>query len=617
MGVGGLALRTRCDLLAPALPRAVVLAAIAVIALSVGLTGTAEASPATAISAGYDFVCARTVSGEEECWGLNFYGELGNGLTNEDWSPTRYPVVGLTGVVAVSSTTNSESHSCALIVGGTVKCWGANFSGDLGDGTDAYRKTPVAVAGLNEVTAVGAGGFHSCALITNGTVECWGSNIHAQLGDGTNSFESLTPVPVSGLSDAIAIGTGYTSTCAVRDSGELDCWGDNFWGQIGIGVTESHVPVAVPGISAASEVSVGEFHSCALGSNGQVLCWGEGGEGELGDPNFPFTEESPVTVPGITDAVQVVVGQAHSCALLAGGTVKCWGDNLAGQLGVTGIFKSASPVPVPGLSTVTEIAAGVNFTCALLADGEVVCWGGDFGRLPTTGAEAPGGSPPGGGSTGAKGSAPGPPIVRITSHPPRETTVQTAEFKFAGVAGGAYECSIDAGSWSGCRSSDSFGPLDPGDHRFSVRETLKGVTGPADSYAWTIDLPRACVLKVARARVFAFTHQRKARLVIHYKAYKPARVKVSYSLNGAHGALALGAASARFKTAGIFRLDKKLGASDVEKLRGASSMKVRFSIPQAPTSCSRYYTKLLTIPKKVFGQTVWFQSDSQFGPEAK
>ncbi|HVV89772.1 MAG TPA: hypothetical protein VHB53_04705, partial [Solirubrobacterales bacterium] len=95
----------------------------------------------------------------------------------------------------------------------------------------------------------------------------------------------------------------------------------------------------------------------------------------------------------------------------------------------------------------------------------------------------------------------------------------------------------------------------------------------------------------------------------------PARVTVSYSLKGGKGGLTLGTASSRFETAGVFRLSKELGKADDAKLQATKSMKVRFSIPQAPGSCARYYTKRLTIPKKISGQTVWFQSDSQFGPQ--
>jgi hypothetical protein len=212
----------------------------------------------------------------------------------------------------------------------------------------------------------------------------------------------------------------------------------------------------------------------------------------------------------------------------------------------------------------------------------------------------------------------GAPKVKIAKHPPKETPEQTASFEFTGVAGGSYECSVDAGAWGPCRSGDSFGPLQPGDHRFEVREVLKGLTGPPASYAWTVDLPRACVLKWARARVSAFTRKSKARLIIHYKAYKPAQVTVSYALTGTRGNLRLGTASEHFKTAGLFKQREKLGKGAMAKLRATRSMTVRFSIPEAPSSCTRYYTKRLTIPHhSSSGLTTWFQSDSIFGPEAK
>jgi len=233
--------------------------------------------------------------------------------------------------------------------------------------------------------------------------------------------------------------------------------------------------------------------------------------------------------------------------------------------------------------------------------------------LSSTGGEGGTGGPGGGGGTQPAGPGPvTPPAVEIVSGPPKESADQTATFKFA--AAGSYQCSIDGGPWKACRSGESFGPLQPGDHRLEVRGTAGGLTGAATSYSWTVDLPEACVLKVARARVFAFAHQGKARLVIRYKAYKPARVTVSYSLQGGKGGLALGTASARFKTAGTFSLNEKLDQNDAAKLAATKSMKVRFSISGAPGSCGRYYTKRLTIPKKISGQTVWFQSDSAFGP---
>jgi YVTN family beta-propeller protein len=207
-----------------------------------------------------------------------------------------------------------------------------------------------------------------------------------------------------------------------------------------------------------------------------------------------------------------------------------------------------------------------------------------------------------------------PPAVSILSGPAKETASQKAVFTFKGVAGGAYECSIDNGPWTTCASGKAFGPLRPGDHLFQVRETLDGVTGPAASYRWTIDLPRACVLRVARARVYAATAKHKIRLVIHYTSYRPADVSVSYDLIGAKGTTTLGSASAKFKVAGVYRDPESLSGKEASRVRAAQLFKVHFRIPKTPHSCGRYYTKRLTIPKKFSGRTVWFQSDSTFAP---
>jgi hypothetical protein len=206
------------------------------------------------------------------------------------------------------------------------------------------------------------------------------------------------------------------------------------------------------------------------------------------------------------------------------------------------------------------------------------------------------------------------PVVTITSGPARESAEAKAVFTFAGTPGGSFECSLDGRPWRPCASGRDFGPVAPGDHRFQVRETLAGKTSAPASYRWTVDLPKACVLRVARARVFAFSKRSKARLVIHYTSYRPARVRVAYALAGRKGKLTLGSAAARFRRAGVFRLPVRLKAAQLAKLRAARSFTVRFKIAGAPGSCGRYYKKRLTIPKRVSGQTVWFQSDSRFAP---
>jgi len=213
---------------------------------------------------------------------------------------------------------------------------------------------------------------------------------------------------------------------------------------------------------------------------------------------------------------------------------------------------------------------------------------------------------------------PGPPAagpVKILSGPPRETPDQSAAFTFS-ASMGRFECSIDGGFFAACVSGQRYSGIAPGDHLFQVRATLGGAPGPASNYKWTVDLPRACVLRVARARTFVYTKKHKVRLVIHYTSYRPADVSVAYSLAGSKGRLFLGRASEHFAKAGIFRFPVSLSKGAAGKVKAAKSFRVRFAIPQTPSSCGRYYTKKLTIPKEKSGQTVWFQSDSIFAPRS-
>ena len=213
----------------------------------------------------------------------------------------------------------------------------------------------------------------------------------------------------------------------------------------------------------------------------------------------------------------------------------------------------------------------------------------------------------------APAPAPAPaPVLEITKGPAHETAQTAAVFMFAGTPGGSYECSLDGGAWKACSSGHDFGPARPGDHLFEVREKLNGATSAIAAYRWTVDLPKACVLRVARARVFAYAKHDKARLVIRYTTYRPASVTVTYALKGSKGKLKLGSATRRFHKAGVFRLPERLTAAQIGKVRAAKAFRVHFRIAKTPKSCGRYYTKRLTIPRKISGQTVWFQSDSTF-----
>ena len=349
----------------------------------VGVSGLS--SGVGAIAAGDEHTCALLTNGGVKCWGWNSDGQLGDGTITSHWTPVDVSGLG-GGVTAIAA---GGGHTCALLDGGGVKCWGHNNRGQLGDGTTTNRSTPVAVSGLNSgVAAIAAGGSrldgaHTCALLDGGGVKCWGWNSDGQLGDGTTTNRS-TPVDVIGLNSGVAaIAAGWTHSCALLDSGGVKCWGRNEFGQLGDGTTTNRsTPVDVIGLnSGVVAIAAGMYHTCALLENGGVKCWGRNDRGPLGD-GTTTNRSTPVNVSGISSSIAAIAaGGAHTCALLDSGGVKCWGDNESGQLGDGTTTNRSTPVDVRGLdSEVAAIAAGAPFygyghTCALLTGGGVKCWG--------------------------------------------------------------------------------------------------------------------------------------------------------------------------------------------------------------------------------------------------
>jgi len=338
------------------------------------------ASGVFTISAGGTHTCALTHGGAAKCWGENDYGQVGDGTKQTD-RLTPVDVAGLvSGVITISA---GGAHTCALTSDGTVKCWGDNHRGGLGDGSRGNQLAPVDVVGLGSgVAAISAGAYYTCALTGGGAVKCWGSNQFGQLGDGTHGADRLTPVDVVGLaSGVVAIATGHTHSCALTQGGAVKCWGFNSNGQLGDGTrgTVRLTPVDVVGLtSGVVAISAGTSHTCALTRGGAAKCWGSNEYGQVGDSTYGTDRLTPVDVAGLASGVVTIsAGSRHTCALTQGGAAKCWGNNNTGQLGDgTRGTDRLTPVDVVGLpGGVVAIATGETHTCAVTHGGAAKCWG--------------------------------------------------------------------------------------------------------------------------------------------------------------------------------------------------------------------------------------------------
>ena len=347
----------------------------------------------TGVGAGGEYTCIRLPDGTVRCTGRNQFGQHGQGTLDD--SSVLEPVSGITTATRVLT---GDEYACALLGNGTVRCWGLGESGQRGDGTFATftpGDVPVAVGGLTGAVALGAGYGHTCARLADGTMRCWGENREGQLGNGTTANPGTPhPVAVNGITGATAFTTGAYHTCALLGNGALRCWGRNGNAQLGNGTyTNSSTPVPVSGITTAVVVSGGGGHTCAVLSNGTVRCWGENDFGQLGN-GTTAASSTPVQVAGLAGAVNVSAGWRHSCALLADGTVRCWGQNEFGQLGDGTTTSRTTPVPVSGITGATAVTAGWwHHSCALLGDGRVKCWGdnqwGQLGNGTTTDSHSP------------------------------------------------------------------------------------------------------------------------------------------------------------------------------------------------------------------------------------
>ena len=408
-------------------------------------TSECSAQAVLDVAAGLDYTCALLSGGRVKCWGASLYtglgvaedlgdepGEMGDDLPFVDLGP---------GQVATDLSAGI-GHTCALLAGGRVKCWGENGEGELGLGDTQPRgqqpgdmgdELPFVELGAGRtVTAISTGNTTTCALLDGGDIKCFGRNGAGQLGLGDKEArgdepgemgDDLPVVDLGAAAEAVAVSAGMNHVCALLGSGDIKCWGEGSGGALGQGDTDDRggapgqmgdalpvVPLAGPAIAVAS----GHQFSCAILADSRVQCWGRNGYGELGagdkqsrgdqpnemGANLPFVD---LGSDGAADQISASVTGA--CVRRVSGRTSCWGENAYGVLGVGDHnHRGDQPGEMGDALPVVELGAGLSavalsrsylHACAALSDGSAKCWGfntsGDLGLGDTSNrGDAPG-----------------------------------------------------------------------------------------------------------------------------------------------------------------------------------------------------------------------------------
>ena len=361
----------------------------------------------TSFSAGYKHNCAVGNNNQTYCWGLNGYGQIGDGTTTN--RPALTAVTMPSGVSYFSQTMGGRRHSCGISNNNKLYCWGGNSYGQLGDGATADSGTPVPVdtptlitkaavtcpielddscSLVPTMTKISVGAYHSCGIDNDGTAWCWGRGTGGAIGNGSIA-DAGVPTEVnkpSGVSSYQKIVASFGFTCAHADNNQIYCWGAGGNGRLGNGTTtDRHVPTQVTlpsGVSSFTELASAGMNRfmCAVGDNNKTYCWGHNDEGQLGD-GTTTDRHTPVevTMPsGVNVLTNLAIGYDSGCGTGDDGNLYCWGDNSVGQLGngSTGAASTAVAVTMPsGVTSMTEVSVNNAFACATGDDGKAYCWG--------------------------------------------------------------------------------------------------------------------------------------------------------------------------------------------------------------------------------------------------
>lgn len=331
---------------------------------------------AAKITSGSYHVCAITSTSKLFCWGENFQGQIGQG---DLYNKHRIPM-------AVDASLNytlvaaSGNMTCGITSTGVLKCWGNN------------NPNPAIVDTGVSYKSIAPGSDYYCGITSTDQLKCWGTNTYGQLGTG-NTTTQATPVLVNGGTTYKMISAGRDSrtTCAITSSDILQCWGYNYYGQVGNGNnTDVLAPVGIDTGNTYKKISVGTYITCGLTTSNKLKCWGNG---YLGNGTYSSNLSVPTVVDLNTDYADISVS-AHACGLTSSSSIKCWGTNSGGQLGNGTTDESSTPSLINSSDSFAAVSVGSGFSCGLKSNGAVICWGqnslGQFGygnaysnRVPT------------------------------------------------------------------------------------------------------------------------------------------------------------------------------------------------------------------------------------------
>ena len=346
------------------------------------------------IAVGAFHSCALTPEGAAYCWGINSFGQVGDSLPTGNSRTAPVPVSGGLSFSALSVAPGERldvgGHTCGITPEGAGYCWGLNAYGQLGQGGTTGPETchelacatvPEPIAGNLTLASVSAGAWHTCALTTANGANCWGFQVVGELGTGV-AGDSPTPGPVIGDITFAGVSAGQYHSCGINDAGAGFCWGLNQYGELGIGSTEDQsAQEAGAGGLVFSSILAGPYHSCGITTEGAAYCWGDNGQGELGDGTIT-PQPNPVPVLGNIVFTSISLGSYHTCGVSDAGAAYCWGYNGQGALGDGTTASQTTPTAVTGGLTFAAVGAGSEHSCGITTAGAVYCWGNnEFGQL--------------------------------------------------------------------------------------------------------------------------------------------------------------------------------------------------------------------------------------------